>query len=88
MMKKTGKLVIAGAAALAAVGAAAAVKKLKEKQEKDITEDFQGEPEMDFGDVEYPAPETPADKARNDRMQKVKDLDNDPFCKLFDELCK
>ena len=26
--------------------------------------------------------------ARADRRQNVKDLDDDPFCRLFDELCK
>lgn len=30
----------------------------------------------------------PEEAARADRRRKVKDLDDDPFCRLFDELCK
>lgn len=99
-MKKFGKFVLAGTALLAAVGVVETVKKLKKDKEEDITGDFrkddspkaETESVKTSGQTACAAPEQEADQAeeeaRADRRRKVKDLDDDPFCRLFDELCK
>jgi len=103
-MKKFGKFVLAGTALLAAVGVVETVKKLKKDKEEDITGDFRKDdsPKAETESVKTSgqtacaagcaAPEQEADQAeeeaRADRRRKVKDLDDDPFCRLFDELCK
>lgn len=103
-MKKFGKFVLAGTALLAAVGVVETVKKLKKDKEVDITRDFRKDdsPKAEKESAEASgqsacaagcaAPEQEADQAeeaaRADRRQNVKDLDDDPFCRLFDELCK
>ncbi len=103
-MKKFGKFVLAGMALLAAVGVAETFRKMKKEKEEDITGDFRKEesPETETGSKKdsgqcgcasgCAAPEQDAgqaaEAAREDRRRKVRDLDNDPFCRLFDELCK
>lgn len=91
-MKKAGKIVLAGLAALAAVGVAETMKKKKQDKEEDFTDDFRRDTDTAWKQPEAPAkqaaPVSAEEKAKADRMQKVKDLDKDPFCHLFDELCK